>query len=455
MRYTYATAKCIADKGIDAEARFGELKPSDIEVWRNGSDENGKPNTDKSKDPIIQRTLKELGQQLGGDFQIVRITPPDDTPGQSISNDPQKNGGKTMTNTIQSLLLANLNVILTGAPGTGKTYTAKEVAKAMVGSVVPEGATEEAKKAAKEAEDERMASVQFHPGYDYSDFVIGMKPVLVSEEGLRVFRDNDGLFTRKEDKDDGERQSFSGKTTVSYHWLDGIFKEFASKARKAYDDADDKGKAPKFVFLIDEINRADLSRVFGELFSLLEEEYRYPNNKKGITLPNGEPLHIPENLYIIGTMNDIDRSVESMDFALRRRFAWKEVTAEESEGIIDQKVSDKGAAEKLKRAMRNLNIEIGGVEKGGVKPSLDLRLGTAYQLGGAIFAKFAKYEGADDPFGKLWSNHIDNILQEYLRGRSDSNASLEALRKKFNEAVGKTNGDKTAEGQSEAGTREA
>ena len=125
------------------------------------------------------------------------------------------------------------------------------------------------------------------------------------------------------------------------------------------------------------------------------------------TLPNGENFVIPKNLYIIGTMNDIDRSVESMDFALRRRFAWYEVSAKESECIIDKTIVDADAAAKLKSAMDALNLKIADP---------DFRLGTEYQLGGAIFAKYAKYNG-QDAFEKLWKNHIEIILREYLRGR--------------------------------------
>lgn len=318
-----------------------------------------------------------------------------------------------MNKHIIALLNSNLNIILTGAPGTGKTYTAKKVAE----TIVTEGISSDDVDARKKAMDERFQSVQFHPGYDYSDFVIGMKPEIV-----------DGV---------------NGSKAVSFDWHDGIFKTFADKALKEYDKAEDKAKAPKFVFLIDEINRSDLSRVFGELFSLLEEEYRYPNNKKGVTLPDGKDFVIPRNLYIIGTMNDIDRSVESMDFALRRRFAWYEVKAEQSEGIISEKVSDGNAAAKLKAAMKNLNAVIGGEN---LKPmngtETDLRLGTAYQLGGAIFAKFEKCGGN---FDALWNNHISNVLGEYLRGRRDREDILKELKGIFDKAVVGVSGGQPSE----------
>lgn len=133
-------------------------------------------------------------------------------------------------------------------------------------------------------------------------------------------------------------------------------------------------------------------------------------------------------------MNDIDRSVESMDFALRRRFAWYEVTAKQSEGIIDKKVLDKSAVAKLTRAMQELNAVIGGDKKLKLEDGTetDLRLGAAYQLGGAIFAKFEK---SNRDFDALWNNHISNVLGEYLRGRRDRDKILPALKGIFDNAI--------------------
>ena len=328
------------------------------------------------------------------------------------------NGGvviPNLVNEIKQLVEPNYQVILTGAPGTGKTYTARKVALEITGEAedIPE-------------EESRIKVLQFHPGYDYSDFVIGMKPILVSENGKEIFKDEQGrLYTTNNNKPDGQRQDLSGQVRVSYVWRDGVFKEFANRAKEAYDTY--PADPQKFVFLIDEINRADLSRVFGELFSLFEEDYRYPTNRKGIILPNGEEFVIPENLYIIGTMNDIDRSVESMDFALRRRFAWYEVTADKSERIIEDKINDAEAKRKLLNAMRQINEMIADP---------NTRLGKEYQLGGAIFAKYLKYQGEDNSFDSLWNNHIAVILNEYLRGRRDKESKLEELKNAYDGAVG-------------------
>ena len=335
--------------------------------------------------------------------------------GQNVNNNEHQERRMNMQDEIKQLVESNLQVILTGAPGTGKTYTARKVALEITGEAedTPE-------------EESRIKVVQFHSGYDYSDFVIGMKPILVSENGKEVFKDEQGrLYTTNNNEPDGQRQDLSGKVRVSYVWKDDVFKEFANRAKEAYDTY--PADPQKFVFLIDEINRADLSRVFGELFSLFEEDYRYPTNRKGIILPNGEEFVIPKNLYIIGTMNDIDRSVESMDFALRRRFAWYEVSADKSERIIEDKIDDAETKRKLLSAIRNVNKIIADP---------NTRLGKEYQLGGAIFAKYLKYQGEDDSFDSLWNNHIAVILNEYLRGRRDKESKLEEIKNVYDGAIG-------------------
>ena len=191
-----------------------------------------------------------------------------------------------------------------------------------------------------------------------------------------------------------------------------------------------------YIFLIDEINRADLSRVFGEVFSLLEEDYRYPKNETGIRLPDGSSFILPDNLYIIATMNDIDRSVESMDFALRRRFSFLEVKAEDSVCIIEEntKISD-GNKVKLKNVMAELNKYIGSKNE-LLDNRYHLDLGDEYALGGAYFVHFAKYQALPDSWNKLWNNHIAVILNEYLRGHRDRHAILKSLKNIFESACG-------------------
>lgn len=167
-----------------------------------------------------------------------------------------------------------------------------------------------------------------------------------------------------------------------------------------------------------------MSRVFGELFSQIEKDYRYPRNKIGVKLPDGKgPLLVPEDLYIIGTMNDIDRSMESMDFALRRRFAWYEITAEQSKGIIDAKVADPTLREKVKNAMGAINEVVRAPENG---------LGSEYEIGGAIFANITS---CDQDFSQLWDAYILTILKEYLRGNKRKDELLERMKAAYFDAV--------------------
>ncbi|NMA20948.1 MAG: hypothetical protein GX927_10260, partial [Lentisphaerae bacterium] len=153
----------------------------------------------------------------------------------------------------------------------------------------------------------------------------------------------------------------------------------------------------------------------------LEEDYR----GNSVTLPSSDTFTIPENVYIIGTMNDIDRSVESMDFALRRRFAWHEITAAESAHIIDaSNISNNkdDIVEEAKKRMENLNNAL----------VAEANLGEEYKLGGAYFKKIEKYcDGGNADWQALWDNHLGVILREYLRGRENAGDIMEKLKKAY------------------------
>jgi 5-methylcytosine-specific restriction protein B len=165
------------------------------------------------------------------------------------------------------------------------------------------------------------------------------------------------------------------------------------------------------VFVIDEINRADLSRVFGELFFALESDYRgKPVETQYASLREAnEEKHfsVPKNVFIIGTMNDIDRSVESIDFALRRRFAWYEVRATEDRfDAVIQRDLDGTIKEKAKERYTSLNKKIEETEG----------LNHSYQIGPAYYRKLKKYASTDQVWQFFWQHHLELLLREYVRG---------------------------------------
>ncbi len=216
---------------------------------------------------------------------------------------------------VVAVLRNKKNIILQGAPGVGKTFAATRLAWSMMG----------------EKDDERIEFVQFHQNYSYEDFVMGYKPV-------------DSGFDLKY----------------------GIFYRFCQKA------ANHPNK--EFFFIIDEINRGNMSKIFGELLMLIEKDYR---GTKATMAYNGLPFFVPENLYIIGMMNTADRSLAMIDYALRRRFSFFEIEPGfDSEGFIKyQKKLDNETLNELILKVKELNREI----------SLDKSLGKGFCIGHSYF----------------------------------------------------------------------
>ncbi len=283
-----------------------------------------------------------------------------------------KKYNKMKTKPYEDLLKANKNLILTGAPGTGKTHLAIEIAEAITG-------------VKKQDKSEQIGFVQFHPSFDYTDFVEGLRPTPPDENG-----------------------------NIGFELKDGVFKAFCKKAK---DDPENK-----YVFIIDEINRAELSKVFGELFFSIDPDYRGKKWKVTTQYANlideddlfKDGFYVPENVYIIGTMNDIDRSVESFDFAMRRRFAWEEIKPEDTRNEIWAGKIDKWSEEAGKK-MKALNDVIKNIPE----------LGEHYKIGAAYFLKLQQYNGN---FNKLWENHLKGLLREYLRGLPKIEVNLKKLK---------------------------
>ena len=177
------------------------------------------------------------------------------------------------------------------------------------------------------------------------------------------------------------------------------------------------GRNASFVFIIDEINRGELSKIFGELFFSIDPGYRGEKGRVATQYQNlvedgdafKDGFYVPENVYIIGTMNDIDRSVESMDFAIRRRFAWCEVTAEDSANAMLGDEND-NRREYMKRVNNALN---------------KLGFSEAYHVGAAYFKDLNAND--NQAVKDLWNYRLKSLLFEYLRGREDASTAIEDL----------------------------
>ena len=421
---------------------------------------------------------------------------------------------------IKELLMQNRNLILTGAPGTGKTYLAKQIA----------------------SEIGKYKFVQFHPSYDYTDFVEGLRPE--NDNGNIGFERKDGVFKafckkalknlKDSQKDittlnydeiikkyledfyndvsveiadnsegykihgigggiaapiieinynkseaeldytvktkNGNEYKFNNKLDLiadyykkfvskkpnewkykdfvdtlnvkGYHtYIYGFLKSFYDKYNEKIEQEKnnitiEKVEEKKFIFIIDEINRGEISKIFGELFFSVDSGYRGEKGKVQTQYANliedgdefKDGFYIPENVYIIGTMNDIDRSVESMDFAMRRRFAWKEIKAKDTQNMLDEykweNKIDADIIQSAKEKMNKLNEAISNTPE----------LSDAYNIGASYFLKLNNYykdNNKKEAFKKLWENHLNIILFEYTRGMPNQKDIIDKLKKEI------------------------
>lgn len=247
------------------------------------------------------------------------------------------------------------NLILQGPPGTGKTWLAKRLAFALMG----------------QKDDSKVRAVQFHPNLSYEDFVRGWRPT-------------------------GE-----GKLSLA----DGVFMEAIKAASK--------DPSSKFVVVIEEINRGNPAQIFGELLTLLEAGKRTPNEALELCYPDADgkrrPLHIPENLYVVGTMNIADRSLALVDLALRRRFAFVGLEPRLGqvwrEWVVKECAVDPGLVADIERRIAELNDQI----------AADARLGKQFRIGHSYVTPAHRLEAGDTKkwFQQVVETEIGPLLDEY------------------------------------------
>ena len=453
---------------------------------------------------FVQECLKRFGE-LGDRFVLVYRDKNEreekEETKEKVTNDSAQSG-KEDPNPYSAMLQASKNIIFRGAPGTGKTYLAREIAA----DIVSDGYYDRYEDMPDELK-QQVEFVQFHPSYDYTDFVEGLRPKL-NEDGSMGFALQDGIFkkfiarARKNYEDSLKSQemiakevsaqdaleaffasvqlgedefhtvtgntffvtgmddqhisihipgnasvdtlslnmdeirkmleseqrfdkikdvtSFFGKkfATQAYSYDFALYKEIKAGMKKSAKKDIKREKRKNYVLIIDEINRGEISKIFGELFFAIDPGYRGEAGAVSTQYANmhmdpDEKFYIPENVYLIGTMNDIDRSVDSFDFAMRRRFRFIEIKANDRLEMLDQ-IGEK--KEEAIRRMTALNQVIASTEE----------LNENYQIGAAYFLKLQTLS-----FDQLWTDCLRPLLQEYIHGMYDEAGLMQKFAKAY------------------------
>ncbi|AGU77469.1 McrB family protein [Streptococcus intermedius] len=468
--------------------------------------------------PSGNTTIRKIKDSELSEFEEIILKP-----FFEMTLDQMKGAKKIGMTSYINRLIESKNLILRGAPGTGKTYLAKQIAEELT-----------------DGNEDQIGFVQFHPSYDYTDFVEGLRPSS-GDDGQIGFKLQDGIFrefceraqnslaiyeherTINVEKEETVSSDFSINTVekavndddfMGYAWNEFMEEEFVTSKRFWYEDKHGKkvcfhiskinndiiefegygdrkntfqyrsllepriikniinplyissigsdffyyyklysifnywvfkyakkyeeskrvkniiveekasNDYPYFVFIIDEINRGEISKIFGELFFSIDPDYRGKDGKVTTQYANlretDKEFYIPENVYIIGTMNDIDRSVDTFDFAMRRRFRFVEIKAADTMGMWEN--NDKFDNDKIEEArirLTNLNRAISNTEG----------LNSHYHIGPSYFLKLPS---VNYDYDLLWSDYLEPLLKDYLRGSYDETDSLDKLKDAYN-----------------------
>ena len=271
------------------------------------------------------------------------------------------------------------NIIFYGPPGTGKTYTTAKRAVAICDKIAEEDLTDYAevmKKYNELKKKNRIKFITFHQSYGYEEFIEGIKPIVSNED---------------------DESNSENSQEIKYEIVDGIFKKFCDKARKAQDKENNE-----YVFIIDEINRGNISKIFGELITLIETTKRAGKEECISTkLPySNEEFTVPDNVYIIGTMNTADRSIALMDTALRRRFKFEEMLPN-YDLLKNIFVEDEG-----------VKVNIGAMLK-AINERIEYLYDREHTIGHAVFLEL-KENNNIDKLENIFKKSVIPLLQEYF-----------------------------------------